>query len=61
MADLKASQLVRLTLTEGQKSEIRQATGRQDAEALELEVSELEERIVPRLASNHNENMLTDG
>lgn len=60
MDDRKASQVVRLTLTDTQKSTIRQVTGRQDAEALELEVNELEERIVPRLASNHNEPLLAD-
>jgi hypothetical protein len=60
MDDPKASQVVRLTLTDTQKSTIRHATGRQDAEALELDVRELEERIVPRLASNHNEPLLTD-
>ena len=60
MEDRKTSPLVRLTLTNAQKIEIGRATGRQDAEALELEVTELEERIVPRLATNHNEPLLTD-
>ena len=36
----------RLTLTPEQKDEIRKATGR-DAEALELSVEALEERIAP--------------
>ncbi len=36
----------RLTLTEEQKKAIRTATGR-DAEALELKIEELEERIAP--------------
>ena len=60
MTDRKTSQVVRIALTETQKSEIQRATGRQDAEALELEVHELEERIAPKLASNHNESLLTD-
>lgn len=48
---------VRIELTEGQKAQIRQALGRSDIE-FELEVTELEERIAPRLASNHNEAVL---
>lgn len=36
----------RLTLTPEQKEEIRKATG-QDADAVELTVEELEERIAP--------------
>jgi hypothetical protein len=36
----------RLTLTPEQKDQIRKATGK-DAEALELSVEELEERIAP--------------
>lgn len=36
----------RLTLTEEQKKAIRSATGK-DAEALELSIEELEERIAP--------------
>lgn len=48
---------VRIELTEAQKAQIRQALGRSDVE-FELEVTELEERIAPRLASNHNEAVL---
>jgi hypothetical protein len=36
----------RLTLTEEQKKAVRNATGK-DAEALELKIEELEERIAP--------------
>lgn len=36
----------RIKLTEEQKSEVRKATGK-DAEAVELSVEELEERIAP--------------
>jgi uncharacterized small protein (DUF1192 family) len=37
---------VRLTLTEDQKAQIRNQTGK-DAESIELSVSELEDRIAP--------------
>lgn len=45
---------VRIQLTDAQKAQIQQALGRADVE-FELEIVELEERIAPRLASNHNE------
>ena len=48
---------VRIELTDAQKSQIRQALGRNDIE-FELEVTELEERIAPKLAANHNEPAL---
>ena len=51
---------IRLRLTEEQRRQLRQAIGR-DGEEIELQVEELEERVVPRLASNHNETMLIDG
>jgi hypothetical protein len=38
---------IRITLTPEQKAEVRRATGK-DAEAVELSVEELEERIAPR-------------
>ena len=44
MSDSK--QPVRLTLTEDQKAQIRDKTGK-DAESVELSVSELEDRIAP--------------
>ncbi len=44
MSDSK--QPVRLTLTEDQKAQIRNQTGK-DAESVELSVSELEDRIAP--------------
>lgn len=50
-------QKVRLTLTPDQRSSVKAAIQR-DAEAIELTVEELEERIAPRLASNHNETLL---
>ena len=39
-------ELVRISLTEDQKKAVREATGK-DAEAIELTVDELEERIAP--------------
>lgn len=53
--DTKA--LIRIDLTRQQRRQVHGATGR-DGEAIELTVEELEERIAPRLASNHNETML---
>jgi hypothetical protein len=41
-----SKQPVRLTLTEDQKAQIRNQTGK-DAESVELSVSELEDRIAP--------------
>ncbi|HET9134196.1 MAG TPA: hypothetical protein VFN90_07825 [Gemmatimonadales bacterium] len=43
----KNNQVVKITLSQAQKDQIKQETGK-DAEAIELQVSELEERIVPR-------------
>jgi hypothetical protein len=51
--------LVCIHLTPEQKEQLRRATGR-DGEAIELRVEELEERIAPRLAQNHNETFLVD-
>jgi uncharacterized small protein (DUF1192 family) len=41
-------EIVRINLTPEQKAQIKEQTGK-DAETLELKVSELEERIAPRL------------
>ena len=54
-----AKQLVRLDLSQAQKDQIKQITSR-DGDALELTVEELEERIAPRISSNHNETLLAD-
>jgi hypothetical protein len=59
MQNDKGSELVRLVLSDDQKAAIKGVIGR-EGEALELRVVELEERIVPRLASNHNEPLLID-
>lgn len=52
---------VRINLTPEQATVVKTATGR-DAEAIELTVEELEERIAPffRLAGNCNETLLVD-
>jgi hypothetical protein len=50
--------IVRLQLTPEQQARIKQATGHA-AEALDLTVEELEERITPRIIGNHNEPLLT--
>jgi hypothetical protein len=49
--------IIRIDLTPSQKEQIKATTGR-DAEAVELTVKELEERITPGIALNHNETLL---
>ena len=51
-------QVVRLQLSDSQKRQVMETTGRH-GECLELTVEELEQRITPRLAANHNETMLS--
>ena len=51
--------IVRIDLTSSQKEQVKARTG-QNAEAIELTVQELEERIAPKLAGNHNETLLID-
>jgi uncharacterized small protein (DUF1192 family) len=46
---MNESRNIRITLTPEQKEEVRRATGK-DAEAVELSVEELEERIAPMKA-----------
>jgi uncharacterized small protein (DUF1192 family) len=43
---MKSSENLRLTLTPEQKEQVRKVTGK-EAEAVELSVEELEERIAP--------------
>jgi hypothetical protein len=50
--------IVRIPLTTAQQDQIKGIIQR-EGEAIELTVEELEDRIVPRLASNHNETVLT--
>lgn len=57
MTTKNKSDIVRIDLNATQKEQLRARTGR-DAEAIELTVLELEERIAPRLPSNHNETLL---
>ena len=52
-------EIVRIDLTTSQKEQVKAKTG-QVAEAIELTVQELEERIVPGMFSNHNETFLLD-
>ena len=64
MQNRNEKEVVRLDLTREQQEQVKRATGR-DSVALELTVTELEERIAPmsvdgRLASNHNETKLVD-
>jgi len=51
--------LVHIYLTQEQKKQVKRVIGR-DGESIELRVEELEERIAPRLAQNHNETLLVD-
>jgi hypothetical protein len=53
----RGTTFVRLILTEEQQEQVKRETGR-DSQAIELTPQELEERVVPRLAANHNETML---
>ncbi|HTJ23130.1 MAG TPA: hypothetical protein VL383_12085 [Gemmatimonadaceae bacterium] len=55
----RANEVVRIDLSPTQVQVVKAATGR-EAEALELTVQELEQRIAPKLASNSNETLLTD-
>ena len=51
------NEFARITLTPAQRDQIKRITGR-EGDAIELTVEELEERIISRLASNHNEPLL---
>jgi len=52
-------QQVRIHLTPEQQEQFKRATGKDDEE-IELTVELLEERIAPKLASNHNQTLLVD-
>lgn len=58
MEGSRANEVVRIDLTPAQVQVVKSATGH-EAEALELTVQELEQRIAPRLATNNNETLLT--
>ncbi len=55
----QAKTTIRIEFTPAQVDLIRQATGREVPE-IELTIEELEQRVAPRLASNHNEPLLID-
>jgi tetratricopeptide (TPR) repeat protein len=57
MTDTNRESIVRIDLTPEQKRQV-QAVTKHDADAIELTVHELEQRIAPRLATNHNESLL---
>ena len=48
---------ITIRLTEEQRAAIKGECGL-DTETLDLYMEELEERIAPRLSSNHNQNLL---
>lgn len=53
----RENKTVRIELTPDQKETVKAAVGR-DAAAIKLTVKELEARIAPALAANHNETFL---
>ena len=59
MSNQTQNEIVRIDLTTSQKEQVKAKTGQQ-AEAIELTVQELEQRIAPKLAANHNETFLLD-
>ena len=48
-----------IQLTQEQKEQLER-TPEREGETIDLRVEELEERIAPRLAQNHNETFLVD-
>jgi len=52
-------QVLRIELTTEEKEQLRDATGK-NAEAIELTVKELEQRIAPGVYQNHNETFLLE-
>ena len=59
MPNQTEKEIVRIDLTSSQKEQVKARTG-QNAEAIELTVQELEERIAPGQNLNHNETLLVD-
>jgi len=51
--------VIRIELTSDQKQQLKTLTGK-EAQAIELTLRELEERIVPGLALNHNQTLLDE-
>ena len=54
-----SARTILIDLTPEQQQIVKRATNR-DADALELSVQELEQRIAPRVVNNHNETLLVD-
>jgi hypothetical protein len=52
-------EIVRIDLSHAQMEQVKTKIGR-DVEAIELTVTELEERIAPGKQLNHNDTFLTD-
>ena len=50
MTQPKKDEMIRIDLNNTQKAQVKQATGK-DADAIELNAQELEERIAPRMAA----------
>ena len=59
MPNQTEKEIVRIDLTTSQKEQVKAKTG-QNAEAIELTVQELEERIAPAHYLKHNETLLVD-
>jgi hypothetical protein len=59
MSGQNQQEIVRIDLTQRQQEHVKERTGK-NADAIELTVEELEARIAPRLAANHNETLLLD-
>ncbi|MEP7226526.1 MAG: hypothetical protein ABI785_04120 [Gemmatimonadales bacterium] len=53
---MASSETFRMTLTPEQKEQVRKTTGK-DAEAIELSVEELEERIAPSKVTSARSNL----
>jgi len=59
MEDRPETNVIRIDLTPSQAQQVQGIVGREVA-AIELTVQELEQRIAPRLAANHNETLLME-
>jgi len=55
----QSKDVIRIDLTATQQQQVKATTGH-DAQAIELTMQDLEERITPRLAGNHNETLLVE-
>ena len=55
----ESNDVIRIDLTSNQKLVVKEATNK-DADVLMLSIHELEQRVAPKLAANHNETVLDD-